>query len=96
MATHTPKEVIDKVAGIGAAKADLSSGRNGTYARFALLTILAGVYIAFGGVLSVILGFGFPEITAANPAMQKLLSGAAFPIGLIRSEEHTSELQSPR
>lgn len=83
MATHTPKEVIDKVAGIGAAKADLSSGRNGTYARFALLTILAGVYIAFGGVLSVILGFGFPEITAANPAMQKLLSGAAFPIGLI-------------
>ncbi len=30
MATHTPKEVIDKVAGIGAAKADLSSGRNGT------------------------------------------------------------------
>lgn len=30
-----------------------------------------------------ILGFGFPEITAANPAMQKLLSGAAFPIGLI-------------
>ena len=83
MATHTPKEVIDKVAGIGSAKADLSSGRNGTYARFALLTILAGVYIAFGGVLSVILGFGFPEITAANPAMQKLLSGAAFPIGLI-------------
>ena len=83
MATHTPKEVIDKVAGIGAAKADLSSGRNGPYARFALLTILAGVYIAFGGVLSVILGFGFPEITAANPAMQKLLSGAAFPIGLI-------------
>ena len=83
MATHTPKEVIDKVAGIGAAKAALSSGRNGTYARFALLTILAGVYIAFGGVLSVILGFGFPEITAANPAMQKLLSGAAFPIGLI-------------
>lgn len=83
MATHTPKEVIDKVAGIGAAKAGLSSGRNGTYARFALLTILAGVYIAFGGVLSVILGFGFPEITAANPAMQKLLSGAAFPIGLI-------------
>ena len=37
MATHTPKEVIDKVAGIGAAKADLSSGRNGTYARFAPL-----------------------------------------------------------
>lgn len=83
MATRTPKEVIDLAANIGANKAGLSSGKNGTYARFILLTILAGVYIAFGGILSVILGFGFPEITAANPAMQKLLSGAAFPVGLI-------------
>ena len=33
--------------------------------------------------MSLIVGFGFPEITAANPAMQKLLSGMVFPIGLI-------------
>ncbi len=83
MATRTPKEVIEIAAGIGANKAALSSGKNGTFSRFIILTLLAGAYIAFGGVLSVILGFGFPEITAANPAMQKLLSGAAFPVGLI-------------
>lgn len=29
------------------------------------------------------LGFGFPELTAGNPALQRLLSGVAFPIGLI-------------
>ena len=28
-------------------------------------------------------GFGFPELTAGNPSLQRLLSGAAFPIGLI-------------
>ena len=83
MATRSPKEVIESAATIGANKVALSSGKDGTYVRFALLTILAGVYIAFGGVLSVILGFGFPEISAANPAMQKILSGAALPVGLI-------------
>ena len=35
------------------------------------------------GVLSVVAGFGFPELTAGNPSLQRLLSGAAFPIGLI-------------
>lgn len=43
----------------------------------------AGAFIAFGGVLSLIVGFGFPAITAVNPSMQRLLSGCMFPIGLI-------------
>lgn len=83
MSTRTPKETIQLAANSGAAKADLSAGRAGGYGRFTILSILAGAYIAFGGVLSVVLGFGFPEATAGNPALQKLLSGAAFPIGLI-------------
>ena len=48
-----------------------------------MASILAGAFIALGGILSVMFGFGFPEITAANPALQRMLSGAAFPIGLI-------------
>ena len=53
------------------------------YTSFVILTMLAGVYIAFGGTLSLIIGYGFPGLTADNPALQKLLSGAMFPIGLI-------------
>ncbi len=80
MATKTPAEVIDSALTAGSNKLKLMSD---SFNRFILLTILAGIYIAFGGILSIILGFGFPEITAGNPGLQKLLSGAAFPIGLI-------------
>lgn len=83
MATRTPKEVIDTATAIGQAKVALSCGHGAALPRFFLLTLLAGIYIALGGVLSVIVGFGFPEITAANPAMQKVMSGAVFPVGLI-------------
>lgn len=80
MSTKSPKEVIDAALVTGCNKVALPSR---DFGRFALLTVLAGVYIAFGGTLSVILGYGFPELTAGNPGLQKLLSGAAFPIGLI-------------
>ncbi len=80
MATKTPSEVIEAVHAIGASKLALSSRFS---LRFFLLSILAGAYIALGGVLSVIIGFGFPELTAGNPGLQKLLSGCVFPVGLI-------------
>lgn len=80
MDVKTPAEVIATAEKIGCVKVKTSSG---DYKRLALLSAMAGVYIAFGGILSLTAGFGFPEITAANPAMQKLLSGAMFPIGLI-------------
>lgn len=80
MSTKTPAEVARQATDIGLKKLSL---QRGDYTRFALMTILAGAYIALGGILSVILGFGFPEVTQANPAMQRLLSGIAFPVGLI-------------
>ena len=76
----TPVEVIEAASNAGASKAALSDKGGG---RFWLLAVLAGIYIAMGGTLSVILGYGFPEITATNPSLQRLLSGAAFPLGLI-------------
>lgn len=80
MATKTPREVLDSALASGTGKLNL---RAAGFNRFILLTVLAGIYIAFGGILSLTLGYGFPELSAGNPALQKLLSGAAFPIGLI-------------
>lgn len=80
MATRTPAEVIDAAMNAGQNKLRLQASG---YTSFVILTMLAGVYIAFGGTLSLIIGYGFPGLTADNPALQKLLSGAMFPIGLI-------------
>ncbi len=53
--------------------------------RLFMAAIAAGAFIAIGGILSLTVGFGFPGITSANPALGKLLSGMVFPIGLILS-----------
>ncbi|MDE7024704.1 MAG: formate/nitrite transporter family protein [Paramuribaculum sp.] len=79
MNVKTPAETLAAAHKAGLAKAEITR----QYGRLAILSVLAGCYIAFGGVLSLIVGYGFPEITAHNPAMQKLLSGCVFPIGLI-------------
>ena len=51
--------------------------------KLIVLGFLAGAYIAMGGLLSVVLGYGFPQVAQSNPAIVKLLMGAAFPVGLI-------------
>lgn len=80
MATRTPAETLASAGAAGVAKLALQKG---SFTRFIALTVMAGAYIAFGGILSLTLGCGFPELTAGNPSMQKLISGAAFPVGLI-------------
>ncbi|MDE6048363.1 MAG: formate/nitrite transporter family protein, partial [Paramuribaculum sp.] len=79
MDVRTPGEVAEISVNIGRTKID-TTAKTG---RLIILSVLAGCYIALGGVLSVMIGFGFPGITTVNPAMQRLLSGAMFPIGLI-------------
>lgn len=78
----TPSQTIQAAANAGAKKAKLTSS-GADIGRFAVASLLAGVYISLGGILSLTIGFGFPEITQANPGLQKLLSGCMFPIGLI-------------
>lgn len=77
MPVRTPAETLEIASGAGMAKA----GRR--MSHLAVGSILAGAYIALGGVLSIIIGFGFPEFTASNPGLQRLLSGLVFPIGLM-------------
>lgn len=74
---NTPKEVLKNFVNAGIAKSQLRGG------HLLLPAVMAGAYIAIGGILSVVAGYGFPELTCGNPSLQRLLSGAAFPIGLI-------------
>lgn len=82
MPVRTPRQTLDTALASGTAKALLSS-KTGSTSRLIILSALAGAYIALGGTLSLIAGYGFPEAAAANPALQKLISGAVFPIGLM-------------
>ncbi len=77
---RTPRETIEAAAAAGAAKASLTSAN---VRKLLVSAFFAGCYISLGGILSLVVGYGFPGITAGNPALQKLLSGAMFPIGLI-------------
>lgn len=79
MAIKSPSEIIDAAVETGCRKSALNS----KLGKIIALSAMAGAFIALGGALSVMTGFGFPGITAENPSMQKLLSGLAFPIGLV-------------
>lgn len=85
----TPRDITAAAAEAGAAKARLTRT---DFGRLFVSAMQAGAFIALGGILSMILGFGFPEIQAANPSIQKMLSGAAFPIGLILTVVMGAEL----
>lgn len=77
MKLRTPQEIASASLDAGRAKVAVPA------ARLLVQAVQAGAFIAFGGVLSLIVGFGFPEMTTANPGLQKILSGCMFPIGLV-------------
>lgn len=80
MKINTPGEIAQASLNAGSAKVALT--RNDK-CRLTVQAILAGAFIAFGGTLSLIVGYGFPEIAQGNPGLQKMLCGFMFPIGLI-------------
>lgn len=51
--------------------------------KILLLGVIGGMYISMGGLLSIIVGYGFPGMAETNPSIIKLLMGTTFPIGLI-------------
>ncbi len=74
---RNPKEVLEETYLMTEAK------QSKPWSKVILLALMAGVYIAMGGFLSLLVGKGFPGITEANPALGKWLSGITFPVGLI-------------
>lgn len=77
MSILTPKEIV------GYASRSAREKGNFPKRKTLILSFLAGAYIAMGSLLSILAGFGFPGLSAGNPALTKLLMGATFPIGLI-------------
>lgn len=59
----SPAEITGAAADAGASKARLTASST---SRLLISASLAGAYIALGGILSMIVGFGFPEITDGN------------------------------
>ena len=62
MSYYTPKQIVETVSNVAAAKASTSTPKT------LVLAFLAGAYIAIGGLLAVIIGGGIPGIAAENPA----------------------------
>mmetsp|Transcript_10850 Transcript_10850/g.26564 ORF Transcript_10850/g.26564 Transcript_10850/m.26564 type:complete len:427 (-) Transcript_10850:216-1496(-) len=54
--------------------------------------IMAGLYIAAGGLFSIIVGGGMPEIQATDPGVQKLAFASVFPVGLLLVKVTGAEL----
>ncbi|MDH6533392.1 formate/nitrite transporter family protein [Parabacteroides sp. 52] len=74
---NSPREIALKFAEAGMKKSKLS------FTQFATIAILGGAFIAFGGLLSVMVAGGMPGIGTENPGLIKCIAGSLFPIGLI-------------
>ncbi len=77
MPFKSPKAIVEAVCTAGCGKADLP------FSKQLVLGFLAGAYIAFGGLLAIVVGKGSPAIAAANPGLAKFLFAAVFPVGLM-------------
>jgi formate transporter len=74
---NSPKEIAVEFCQSGLHKAHLP------FIKFALLAFLGGTFIAFGGLLTVMVAGGMPGIMESNPGLVKWVAGALFPVGLI-------------
>ncbi len=77
MSLYTPKEIISVASKLAIEKEAYSTR------KILVLSFMAGAYIAFGGLLAILIGGGVPGIAAENPGISKFLFGAAFPVGLM-------------
>jgi len=74
---NKPKEMTLEFASSAIYKSNLP------LSRFCILSVLGGIFIAFGGLLTVIVAGGMPGIGEANPGLIRFIAGVLFPIGLI-------------
>jgi formate transporter len=74
---NSPKEIAAEFCQNGLYKTRLP------FLKFALLAFLGGTFIAFGGLLTVMVAGGMPGVMESNPGLVKFMAGALFPVGLI-------------
>ncbi len=48
-----------------------------------VFAILGGIFIAIGGLLSILVAGGMPGVASQNPGIVKFMAGAMFPLGLV-------------
>jgi len=72
----SPKQTACTIEGVGCGKANLPSE------KLLVLGFLAGAYIAFGGLLAIIVGKGV-NTEVLGPGIGKFVFGAVFPVGLM-------------
>lgn len=77
MSFNSPKQIVEIAAKLAIEKGKFS------IKELLVLSFLAGAFIAFGGILALIVGGGSPGVAEANPGLAKLLYGMVFPIGLM-------------
>lgn len=77
MSYYNPNEIADIFANTSYAKAKMS------FTKFALMAIMGGIFIALGGLLTVVVAGGMPQTAIHNIGLVKFMAGALFPVGLI-------------
>lgn len=77
MSYYTPNEIATIFADASNSKANMP------FLKFALMAILGGIFIALGGLLTIVVAGGMPEIAQSNIGVVKFIAGALFPVGLI-------------
>jgi formate/nitrite transporter len=51
--------------------------------QFAVFAFLGGIFIALGGLLSIMVAGGMPGVAVNNPGIVKFVAGSMFPLGLV-------------
>lgn len=74
---RSPQEIVQYINKSALIKEDVPLG------KLVILGTLGGAYISIGALLSVMIGYGLPDVVLSNPGVVKLLMGATFPVGLI-------------
>ncbi len=77
MSYYNPFEIADIFGSSSEAKAKMP------FAKFAIIAIMGGIFIALGGLLTVVVAGGMTEISQNNIGLVKFVAGALFPVGLI-------------
>lgn len=77
MLYYTPNEIASIFADSSKSKAQTP------FVKFALMAIMGGIFIALGGLLTVMVAGGMPVTAAQNIGLVKFTAGSLFPVGLI-------------